>query len=67
MKPTISNRMRYLTLDEALDWRRNGQCSEEEYQTYAHAWQTSAARFATRACDCEECRANFTWPDYRPT
>jgi hypothetical protein len=56
---------RALSLDQARYWRDAGLMTEAEYQTYVHAWQTSAPRFAIRACSCDECVARFPATEYR--
>ncbi len=51
--------MKHLTLDQAIYWRNQGICTEAQWLEYAHLWQTSAPRFATRVCNCESCIATF--------
>lgn len=63
----VPEAMTHMTLDQALRARREGGCTEEAFELYAHAWQVSlgAPRLEIRACDCDECRRNFPSPPYR--
>lgn len=55
-----------LSLDTAMRAARDGYLTRAEWLAYAHAWQTGAARFEIRACNCAECVKNFPAPDYKP-
>jgi hypothetical protein len=52
---TIEERMKTLSLEQAEFWFRNGLCTQTEFETYCHAWQTGAPRFSVQACWCAQC------------
>lgn len=45
------------TYNEAEYYFRQGIISEELWAEYRHLWQSSAPRFALKACWCEICQA----------
>jgi hypothetical protein len=55
-----------LPLITVMRFVREGRISHEDWLSYAHAWQTGAARFEVRACQCAECVKNFPSPEYKP-
>lgn len=55
-----------MTLEQALYLARQGYMSREDWEHYAHMWQTSAPRFSTRACNCAECILTYPTPEYKP-
>ncbi len=52
---TLEN-IKTLTFNQAEYQYRNGVISEELWAEYRHLWQSSAPRFALRACYCVDCQ-----------
>lgn len=61
-----TDQLNALSLDTVLHLAREGRITRAEWLAYAHAWQTGAARFEIRACNCAECVEKFPAPDYKP-
>ena len=61
----IVEKFKHVTLEEARLMLYRNEMTAEEWEEYCHAWQTSAPRFAIRACGCAECRVNYPYPEYR--
>jgi hypothetical protein len=66
IRPILPDGFFRMSLDTAYQQYRNGQLSQKEWNTYAHHWQTSAPRFAIRACQCHECVKNYPSPEFAP-